>query len=84
MAAEMKHSKCTFRWAITECVVVTGEMSRVARHLESICKVAIQMGKVSWLDATDGTSRTVAGLLVSAENSRIMMAKVFRSVVGNN
>lgn len=78
------HSACSFRWAVTECIVITGEMSGVARHLETVLQVPIQMGKVSWLDATEGTSKSIAGLLVSCENCRFLMPQVFRSVMRNN
>lgn len=84
VSATRIHSACSFRWAVTESVVITGEISGVARHLETVWQVPIQMGKVSWLDAIEGTSKSVAGLLVSCENCRIPMAAVFRSVMRNN
>lgn len=73
-------SVCTYRWAVTECLLVTGEMSRIARDLENRFDTPIQMGKVTWKDNADGTTKSAAGLLISYENCTFRMKLVFHSL----
>lgn len=61
-------SACTYRWAVTECLVVDGEMTLIANELETELKIPIQLGKVTFKE--NGLEKSVAGLLVSYENSR--------------
>lgn len=71
-------SKCTFRWWVTDCILISGEMSKVARELEYRLGVQTMMGKVKWTE--NGLPVEVAGLLVSYENCRTSMEAVYEFV----
>lgn len=76
-----KSRTCTYRWATTECLVVSGQMSEVAALIEKRMDIPTQMGIVSWSEA--GIPTLTAGLLVSCENSRIPIENVFDVIKAN-
>lgn len=76
---KLKESRtCTYHWAVTECLLICGQMSLIAESLEKRLSVPTEIGKVTWTH--DATQKCVTGLLVSYENSRFSISDVFDKV----
>lgn len=75
------HSKCTFRWAKTECLIIAGEMASVSSLLDSKFDIYAQMGRVCYQE--EGVSKAVAGILVTYENCTQSIQDIYDFVVAN-
>lgn len=57
--------RCTFRWAATECVLITGHLSACAKVLENIF-IPVQLGMILFIEGD--VSKALVGLLACYEN----------------